>query len=198
MKECRTPTLFPLAFSCSNTRGLTPDQAWKAWRMPGMLIWWRPTSRGSSTGRGWTFVGYLALPWPHHDEFMVTDSRINERMRDAQLGRLRQHKLVGDKGYAVRSHIGQPFVGSNLSPQQRAFNLILSKLRVSAEHLFGKVKVLSAFLMYDYQLKVFKSPVGKYMINAALLANAHTCLDGSVVGSYYDVEAPSLNAYFAE
>eukprot|EP00752_Nemacystus_decipiens_P009445 g8444.t1 len=78
-------------------------------------------------------------PGRRHDEHMVFDSGVNTRMRDCQAGNVLQYKIMGDKAYSVRSHIGSPFVGNNISPQQRAFNLNLSRLRVSVEHGFGKV-----------------------------------------------------------
>lgn len=139
----------------------------------------------------------LSGPYPgrRHDEYMVTASQVNERMRDCQAGNLLQYKLMGDKAYTVRSHIGRPFVGNDLSPEQVGFNLSLSRLRVSVEHIFGKMKVMSAPVTWKAEMKLFASPVGRYFVNAAILANCHTCLNGSVVGQYFDCDPPSIHDY---
>ncbi|CAM9773773.1 unnamed protein product, partial [Ectocarpus sp. 12 AP-2014] len=104
----------------------------------------------------------LSGPYPgrRHDEYMMTASQVTDRMRDCQAGNLLQYKLMGDKAYTVRSHIGRPFVGNDLSPEQVGFNLSLSHLRVSVEHIFGKMKVMSALVTWKAEMKLFASPVG--------------------------------------
>lgn len=134
-------------------------------------------------------------PGRRHDDHIVGDSRLNERMRESQDGNVFQYKIMGDKAYSVRSHIGSPFVGNDLTPPQRAFNLNLSKLRVSVEHAFGKTKVMSAFVTYDTNMRLFGSPVGRYFVNAVIIANCHTCMNGSLVGQYFGVAAPSIHEY---
>lgn len=131
-----------------------------------------------------------------HDEFFVNDSGVNTRMRDCQEGNVVQYKIMGDKAYSVRSHIGSPFVGSNVSAEQRAFNLSLSRLRVCVEHGFGKMKkVMSSFVTYEKRMQLFSSPGGRYFVNAAILANCHTCLNGSQVGQYFDVSPPTIQEF---
>ncbi|CAM9597988.1 unnamed protein product [Pylaiella littoralis] len=46
-------------------------------------------------------------------------------------------------------------------------------------------------------LKLRLQPIAKYYAIAVLLTNAHTCLFGSSTGFYFDMQAPSLEAYFA-
>ncbi|CAM9812492.1 unnamed protein product, partial [Ascophyllum nodosum] len=82
-----------------------------------------------------------------------------------------QYKLMGDKGHAVMSHIGQPYIGNYLSASHRSYNLTLSRLRVSVEWSFGTIKTMCAFVSYTDDLKLYKQSVAKYFVNAGLLAN---------------------------
>ena len=73
-------------------------------------------------------------PGRRHDEHMVFDSGVNTRMRDCQAGNILQYKIMGDKAYSVRSHIGSPLVGNNICDKDNSHNyeFLLSETKKNA------------------------------------------------------------------
>ena len=84
--------------------------------------------------------------------------------------------LYGDPAYPLRVHLQGPFKGAALTPQQEAFNVSMSKVRVSVEWVFGDI-------LYMYVI-------------CALLRNAHSCVYGSTTSTFFGIEPPSLDSYF--
>ena len=103
--------------------------------------------------------------------------------------------LYGDPAYPLRGPIIAPFLGLHLTAEQELFNKNMSSVRQSVEWGFGKVLQLFPFPDYNKNLKLFLQPVAKYYIVATLLANAHTCLYGSQISTYFGLNPPNLEAY---
>lgn len=103
--------------------------------------------------------------------------------------------IYGDPAYHVSEHILSPYEGAHLSPEEMAFNSTMSSYRIAVEWGFGKIAQQFAFLDFKKNLKLGLQPVGMYYIIGALLANCHTCLYGSQMGSLLGMEAPTLEDY---
>jgi hypothetical protein len=104
--------------------------------------------------------------------------------------------IYGDPAYMLRPWLITPYKG-NVHADQQAFNKDMSSVRQSVEWGFGKVVSLFAFLDFKKNLKLFLSPIGKYYPVGVLLANCHTCLNGSLVSSYFECIPPTLEEYLA-
>ena len=63
-----------------------------------------------------------------------------------------------------------------LTPEMRAFNTAMSRVRISVEWLFGDITNYFKFIDYKKNLKSGMSAVGKQYIVCALMRNALTCL----------------------
>ena len=104
--------------------------------------------------------------------------------------------LYGDPAYPLRVHLQGPFKGAALTPQQEAFNVSMSKVRVSVEWVFGDILEYFSFLDFKKDLKVGLSAIGKMYVICALLRNAHSCVYGSTTSTFFGIEPPSLDSYF--
>ncbi|CAN0321355.1 unnamed protein product, partial [Pylaiella littoralis] len=156
-------------------------------------------------GLAWQSVvfphGMMAIWGPEvgrrHDALLLARSGLNGRLTNLQAENPVQYKLFGDAAYPIISHVDRGFRGANLTDAQRTYNRQLSKVRVSVEWQFGKVVQMFPFVDFSKNLKLRLQPIAKYYAIAVLLTNAHTCLFGSTTGFYFDMQAPSLEAYFA-
>jgi hypothetical protein len=106
--------------------------------------------------------------------------------------------LYGDKGYnrghpCLQVPIGGP--AGALTPAQQHYNGQLSRVRISVEWGFGKVKGLFAYVDYKKCMRLYGNPVMSYWQCAVLLTNCHTCLYGSLTSQYYDVPPPYVEDY---
>ncbi|KAK7481138.1 hypothetical protein BaRGS_00027571 [Batillaria attramentaria] len=133
-----------------------------------------------------------------HDSGMLADSGLlpllQERMNDAQGDAF---CLYGDPAYPQSYHLQAPFRSVHLTAEEQLFNKDMSSVRQCVEWGFGKVTTLFAFVDFRKNLKLFLQPIGKYYILAHLLANCHTCLNGSQTSTYFSLDPPSLEQYLS-
>ena len=105
--------------------------------------------------------------------------------------------IYGDPAYPLRVHLQGPFRNPHLTPLMEAFNASMSSVRISMEWLFGDVINYFKFLDFKKNLKIGMSSIGKMYIVCALLHNARTCLYGNETSSFFELEPPTLEEYFA-
>lgn len=136
-----------------------------------------------------------------HDCALLRESQILQKMMEA-INLIRPDgtrlAIYGDPAYPMRLQLFCPFGGAYLTQQQQLFNKRMSSVRESVEWGFGKIIQQFAFLDYKKNLKVLLQPIGKYYVVGALLANAHTCLYGGNVSSFFEIDPPELEVYFAD
>ncbi len=82
---------------------------------------------------------------------MYRDSGLEAELQRALLNG-QQLALFGDGGYANRPWLQTPFRGQ-MGDEQRAFNAMMSSVRISVEWGFAKVKTLFAFTKLLLQSK---------------------------------------------
>ena len=78
-----------------------------------------------------------------------------------------------------------------------AFNKSMSNVRTSVEWLFGDIVEYFKFMDFKKNLKLGLSSIGKLYVVCALLRNALTCLYGNSTSSYFKLDPPTLEEYFA-
>ena len=105
--------------------------------------------------------------------------------------------LFGDPVYPLRVHLQGPFGNPHLAPLMEAYNNSMNSVRVSVEWLFGGIVDYFKFLDLKKNLKIGMSSIGKMNIVCALLQNALNCLYGNNTATYFDLEPPTLQDYFA-
>lgn len=137
-----------------------------------------------------------------HDAGMLNESALlNELQTYAYTPTGQQLCVYGDLAYPLRSQLMCPFrqgdYAGPLTPQMRAFNASMSSVRIAVEWLFGDISTYFQFINYKRNLKIGMSSVGKQYIVCALFRNALTCLYGNNTGEYFNLDPPSLQAYFA-
>ena len=104
--------------------------------------------------------------------------------------------IYGDPAYPLRLHLQAPFRNAVLTADMEAFNKSMSAVRVSVEWLFGDVINYFRFLDFKKKLKMQLSQVGKMYIACAILRNVLTCLYGNTTSRFFELEPPTLQAYF--
>eukprot|EP00171_Calliarthron_tuberculosum_P001528 IDg1528t1 len=87
--------------------------------------------------------------------------------------------------------------GSNLSPAQRAFNLAMSKVRVTVEWVFKKVKLYWTTLDFKRKLRIAEAPVGTLYICGMLLTNMRNCIYPNTISQYFNCTPPTLEQYLS-
>ena len=90
--------------------------------------------------------------------------------------------LFGDSGYGISPSILTPYRrGPGQTAEEAEWNRIMSSLRISVEWGIGSIKRLWKVLSNKNCMRTLQTPVGIYWINAVLLTNLHTCMNGSQV-----------------
>ncbi len=130
-----------------------------------------------------------------NDAAMYRDSGLDAELQRTHLNG-QQLALFGDRGYANRPWLQTPLCGQ-IGNEQRAFNAMMSSVRISVEWGFAKVKMLFAFTNFYCNQKLFLQPLANYFTAATLLANCHTCLYGSEISNYFGVKPLTLDEYLA-
>ena len=105
--------------------------------------------------------------------------------------------LYGDPACPLRVHLQGPFRNPYLTPLMEAYNSSMSSVRVSVEWLFGDIIKYFKFVDFKKNLKIGMSSIGKMYIVCALLQNALSCLYGNNTATFFDLEPPTLQDYFA-
>ena len=106
--------------------------------------------------------------------------------------------LYGDPAYPLRVHLQGPFRNPHLTPLMEAYNSSMSSVRVSVEWLFGDIIKYFKFVDFKKNLKIGMCSIGKMYIVCALLQNALSCLYGNNTATFFDLELPTLQYYFAQ
>ena len=132
-----------------------------------------------------------------HDAFMLGESNLLPLLERMVKPNGDPYVVYGDPAYGITRHIISPFRGAHLTRPQQLFNAEISKCRICVEWGFGKILQYFTYLDFQRNLKVLLQPVAKYYLVGALLINCHTCLYGSLTGTYFDLEPPSLETYLS-
>ena len=132
----------------------------------------------------------LSSEGKRHDAAMLADSDLLTALEQYAVSPTRQAMCIyGDPAYPLRVNLMAPFRGAALTAQMEAFNKSMSNVRTSVEWLFGGI--------VEYFKFMGLSSIGKLYVVCALLRNALTCLYGNSTSSYFMLDPPTLEEYFA-
>ena len=107
--------------------------------------------------------------------------------------------VYADPGYFLTTRILMPFPDGRECPTHHAFNVIMSRKRITVEWGYSRVVALWKHLDFKNNQKVFKSPIGAQYIVAVLLTNVVTCLDrGNEISDYFGTAPPTLEQFLAQ
>ncbi len=132
-----------------------------------------------------------------HDSTMLYQSGLLQSLEQHAFHGETPLSLYGDPAYPLGIHLQGPFKDRQLTPDMQMFNKAMSAVRVSVEWMFGSISNYFSLIDMKKQQKLNMSAVGKMYIVCALLQNAHTCLYGNIVSSYFELPPPSLEQYFS-
>lgn len=132
-----------------------------------------------------------------HDAFMLGVSGLPAKLQRLVKPNGQPYVIYGDPAYGISHNILAPFRGAQVTADQAIFNKNMSKVRISVEWSFGKICQYFAYLDFKKHLKILMQPVAKYYLVASVLINCHTCLYGSLTGSYFGLHPPTLETYLS-
>ncbi len=139
-------------------------------------------------------------PVSRNDGWVLRKSRVHARMLVHQTGWHRQYKTYTDRGYVELQLLHAAYkrvAGQAALPAWQALeNEVMKVPRLCAEWGFGAIISKFAYMNFWAMHKIQLSCVGKYYLVAALLANMHNCLYGSLTSIHYDLIPPRLGEYF--
>lgn len=145
-------------------------------------------------------------PWngSSHDSTMARDIRLDHLIADnwtfpAQMGNNAVTFIeYMDAGFGIGQTTITPYRRSrNQTPAQREWNREMSRSRISVEWSIGRVKSLWRILENKDMLRPRQQPVAINFINAILLTNLKSILNGSLISDYFGVLPPSLEDYLS-
>lgn len=110
-------------------------------------------------------------------------------------GKEKGYAIYGDPAYPLLPLLMKPYGGVHITSSQQTFNMKMSQVRQAVEWGFGKVIAEFAFLDFKKNQKLLCQPVSQMYRVSTLLSNCHTCLYGSQVSQYFDLEPPCLRHY---
>lgn len=137
-----------------------------------------------------------------HDWKIYTEGRVEERLRrlfEQRPGRASLW-LYGDPAYhcvygviaPYKHHLGR----RHLPPEQRQFNKVLSRYRISVEHAFGQTQRLWTYASFAKALRSGSQATGQFYYTIVLLTNCLICLRGGNQTSFrYGVKPPNIYEY---
>jgi len=135
------------------------------------------------------------------DSEMARRSRLEERFgafADVPLrdGGVRRFKIYGDSAYAQSDFIERPYSRTTATPAQLNFNALMSRVRVSVEHLIGSVtQVFPSLDMVKYQ-RSGQTVVGMTFLVAVIVRNFLTCVrGGNQVSDFFRIPPPTLQEF---
>ena len=105
-----------------------------------------------------------------HDGKLLKETKMEEIMLKVHDDTHVPYALYGDKGYRMRLWLLRPYKGMMSQVQQR-INNIMSSVRVSVEHAFGRVQNLFPHVMDARSMKIYQQPVAQMMRIAVLFTN---------------------------
>lgn len=129
-----------------------------------------------------------------HDGHLLAKSRLLQTLENRFNGYVDPPFLYGDSGYPLRKFLITPFKGT-LNRNERIVNKQMSSLRIAAEWGFSKILTLFPFIDFKKNLKVCNEKVAKFYKVSAILSNCHTCVYGSQVCDYFELNPPTLEEY---
>ncbi|XP_037044424.1 uncharacterized protein LOC119080269 [Bradysia coprophila] len=129
-----------------------------------------------------------------HDGHMLARSKTVAKLERKFRGWENPPHLYGDAGYPLSKELIVPFKG-RLTKKQQTVNKRMSRLRVSVEWGFAKIIQLFPFVDFKKKLRIRHEKVPDFYKVATILANCHTCLYGSQVCQYFEMEPPTLEEY---
>ena len=140
----------------------------------------------------------LSSEGKRHDAAMLADSNLLTALEQYAVSPTGKEMCIyGDPAYPLRVNLMAPFRGAALKAQMEAFNKSMSNVRTSVEWLFGDIVEYFKFMDFKKNLTIGLSSIGKLYVVCALLRNALTCLYGNSTSSYFKLDPPTLEEYFA-
>jgi hypothetical protein len=132
-----------------------------------------------------------------HDQHMVHKSAVldwvisHDRSPDGHM-----YLTYADAGYAVAPGLMRPYPDAAVNIAHKAFNDVMTSVRVCVEWEFGDVVVNWGAVNYVPGQKILSgSRPGQQYIVAALLSNCQNCLRGSQTSTYFQCKPPKLEEY---
>jgi nuclease HARBI1 len=148
------------------------------------------------------FIALLYGPWSSkmHDARVFRMSGLLDQLRNLMPTNGSNgpvYALYADSAYPQCAWIMHGFINPPQNSAESLFNTLMSRARIAVEWAFKNVTQLWQFVDFRREMKIFKTPIGKFYINCCFLTNCHTCFYGNQTSEYFDAERLTLAEYLA-
>jgi hypothetical protein len=130
----------------------------------------------------------------HPDLWTLSESKIDEKLRQAQLGMPVQYQVYGDSAYLAGTYTHIRAI-VEVPDHQLRVTRALSACRQCIEWHYGELFTLFSYLDYEHGLKIRKSDVNAHIMAALIMRNAYVCLNGNKTSEFFGLEPPTLEAW---
>jgi hypothetical protein len=132
-----------------------------------------------------------------HDQHLVHKSEVlSWVLRHPKTDDGHTYCIYADAGYAIAPGLMRPFADAEINIPHKAFNDVMTSVRVCVEWEFGDIVKHWAMLNYREGQKILSgSKPGQQYIVAALLSNCQNCLRPGNTSSYFGITPPTLEEY---
>ena len=149
--------------------------------------------------------GMIAFAWGpvsvrHNDLFTLRHSKLNDLIRDCQLGLAVQYAIYGDSAYqhCRLSHLRARHNYDDITPHEQSENRVMSTVRETIEWSYKDMGQMFPLLNVDQILKVRSMPVGKMYQAAMIFKNCINCFRHNQTSQYYHLNPPNLETYLSQ
>ena len=146
-----------------------------------------------------SIIAHMSGPFPgsRHDSVILTLSKLRLYMLTHCKDTKGQEMVIyGDEAYSNLSQVRSPYRGRVLTQAQIRFNSSMRRPRLCVEWGFGFINNRWSWVTHSRYLRMYQSPIGRFYLLCALLANALTCLGRkSTTTSYFGMDPPTLEEY---
>jgi hypothetical protein len=134
-----------------------------------------------------------------HDQHMVHASKVLEWITShGRCATGEAFVCYADAGYALAPGIMRPFADELINIEHKAFNQVMSSVRICVEWEFGDIVTHWAHVNYKRsQMIANGSKPGQQYIVAALLTNCRNCLRPGQTSKYFKCAPPAVEEYVA-
>lgn len=149
-------------------------------------------------------ISHLSGPCPgsRGDWGMYLESGLERKLRHLHVGYANNQRqyLYGDPAYNLTYDIFSAYQARPRVPllaELKQINTIMSELRISVKHGFGKVMMLWGFNGFRQDLKIGLSPVAAYFMIDVFFSNIHTCIYQNQTSQRFNCMPPSIENYLS-
>lgn len=88
--------------------------------------------------------------------------------------------------------------GNQFSDKYRAFNKVMSSVRVTMEWMFKEVKLYLPTMVYKRKIKAMEDTLGTFYLPSMVMFNMRNCINPNQIEQYFSCTPPTLEKFLSQ